>query len=100
MVKIPEWYTSVSEWPGLIAEVVTMDIESIDADSIRHLAGNIVERWRETANSAMDPTVEFERLYKANEHNAKAAIVAILELVKTVGAGEPLRSGTVLEVPE
>ncbi len=89
MVKIPNWYKPVSLWPHVIIDAASIDIDPGDAELIMRLAGDIMDRWRVLSD---DDAVEFERLYKANEHNAKAVIVAILELVKTVGAGKPLLS--------
>lgn len=89
-MKIPDWYMVISDWPDAIVEAAGVDIKSADAVLIKHLAGAIMFRWRRTAELNPNPETEFERLYKANERNAKAAIIAILELVNTVGAGKPM----------
>jgi len=93
MVGIPEWYIGITSWPSTIAEITDMDIDPGDAMLIRELARDITQRWRATAGKGPNSFVEFERLYKANIKSAKAAIVAVLELVKVVGAGKPLKSG-------
>lgn len=90
MVKVPKWYTSVSGWPNMIEEIVDGEIGQEDVKLITYLARSIMNRWRDLSAPTMNPTEEFERLYKDNERNAKAAILAILELVQTVGDGRPI----------
>lgn len=92
-MPIPDWYTPVSEWPHVIAEAAVVGISPDDAALIMRLASAITKRWRDRANAESHPVhaeSRFEELYRANERNAKGAIVAILELVKTVGDGQPL----------
>lgn len=61
---------------------------SEEANLIQHLSWDIVWRWKEKAWENREPT--FATMFEENRKNAIAAIVAIIELVRKVGAGEPL----------
>jgi len=61
-----------------------------DADLVKRLALEILDRWRREAGKMEDPALGFREMYLNNKVKAQGAIVAIVELVQAVGQGKAL----------
>lgn len=60
---------------------------------VRHLVFVILNSWKEKASQAAivngtSVVIEFSQVYLQNKEKAQGAIVAIIELIRTIGSGE------------
>lgn len=74
------------EWAGIVESKIG-PLSDEDRELIQSIAKNIVSRWK-----AMAVTEEtLKSLHEKHETRAQAWIVAIVEMVRAVGDGEPER---------
>jgi len=62
-----------------------------DLALIASVVTNIVERWRNKTRDEEDADAAFKTLYMKHKDRAQAWTVAIVEMVRAVGDGEPER---------
>ena len=79
---------AIEEWFNAVGAKV--EVTNGDAALIRHLAIEILERWKGQAEASADPEKAFSGLYKEHKEKAQGAIVAIIELVHAVGDGKAM----------
>jgi hypothetical protein len=62
-----------------------------DLALIASVVTNVVERWRNKTRDEDDPDAAFKTLYMKHKDRAQAWTVAIVEMVRAIGDGEPER---------
>jgi hypothetical protein len=94
MVGIQDWYDVGFEFHNAVRDELSKrrSYNDEEAQLIRMLSWDIVWRWKEKARHADDPSETFNELYDNGRTHAVGAIIAIIELVRKVGTGEPLLS--------
>lgn len=82
----------VKLWTSTIgARAGVKEPPAADMALIASVVTNIVARWRDKTSDEDDPDAAFKTLYMKHKDRAQAWTVAIVEMVRAIGDGEPER---------